>query len=235
MYVQFFANLFVNIDMGILPAGSTKIKEELGLDNTQFGALGSVVYLGQTIGSALATFVLQTFNPKLILGLCLFLNIGTLILFTFTDIYAVLVVCRMCTGLFQVFFCIYFPVWADVFGNDIQKSTWLTYLLIASPLGVVMGYGITAAFLENIGWRWAFYTQSVLLLPSLLGIFISPKKYVDVTSAAKAIALHKKEIALKAIAHKSPKNEIEIEKGEKKEEHGDDMPQNTELAGSEKK
>lgn len=43
---QFFINLFVNIDMGILPAGSTKIKEELGIENTQFGFLGSIVYLG---------------------------------------------------------------------------------------------------------------------------------------------------------------------------------------------
>lgn len=46
LYVQFFANLFVNIDMGILPAGSTRIKQEIGLENSEFGALGSVVYLG---------------------------------------------------------------------------------------------------------------------------------------------------------------------------------------------
>jgi hypothetical protein len=44
--VQFFANLFINIDMGILPAGSTKIKEELGIENSMFGLLGSMVYLG---------------------------------------------------------------------------------------------------------------------------------------------------------------------------------------------
>jgi len=53
--VQFFANLFVNIDMGILPAGSLKIKAELDIENTRFGFLGSVVYFGQTIGAALAT------------------------------------------------------------------------------------------------------------------------------------------------------------------------------------
>jgi len=44
--IQFFANLFVNIDMGILPAGSTVMKEELGVTNKDFGMLGSVVYLG---------------------------------------------------------------------------------------------------------------------------------------------------------------------------------------------
>ena len=118
LLVQFFANLFINIDMGILPAGSTIIKEELKIDNIKFGFLGSIVYLGQTIGSALATGVLQCCNPKIVLSICLFINIITLIIFTLTDIYIVLVLCRGCTGLFQVFFCIYFPVWSDVFGND---------------------------------------------------------------------------------------------------------------------
>ena len=32
--------------MGILPAGSTKIKAELDIENAKFGLLGSVVYLG---------------------------------------------------------------------------------------------------------------------------------------------------------------------------------------------
>ena len=45
--------------MGILPSGSLKIKEDLEIDNVRFGALGSLVYLGQTIGSALATYLLQ--------------------------------------------------------------------------------------------------------------------------------------------------------------------------------
>lgn len=124
--------------------------------------------------------MLQNCNPKLILGSCLFLNIGSLFVFTVTEAYPLLAFCRMCTGLFQVFFCIYFPVWADVFGTEIQKSQWLTYLLIASPLGVIMGYGMTAVFLDNIGWRWAFYIQSILLLPSMVGIVLIPFEYFDV-------------------------------------------------------
>ena len=34
IFVLFFANLLINVDMGILPAGSIKIKEELELDNS---------------------------------------------------------------------------------------------------------------------------------------------------------------------------------------------------------
>ena len=44
--VLFLSNMFFNIDMGILPAGSIKIKEDLQLDNSQFGTLGSVAYFG---------------------------------------------------------------------------------------------------------------------------------------------------------------------------------------------
>ena len=58
IYALFFANLFFNIDMGILPAGSIKIKKELDLTNSQYGMLGSVVYFGQVLGSALASGIL---------------------------------------------------------------------------------------------------------------------------------------------------------------------------------
>lgn len=58
IYFLFFANLFFNIDMGILPAGSIKIKRELKLSNSQYGMLGSVVYFGQVLGSALASGIL---------------------------------------------------------------------------------------------------------------------------------------------------------------------------------
>ena len=100
VYVLFFACLFFNIDMGILPAGSVKIKEDFSLDNSRYGTLGSVVYFGQTIGSALSTYALRKYSPKIILTVCMATNIASLILFTLTDIYALLIVCRLFTGIF---------------------------------------------------------------------------------------------------------------------------------------
>lgn len=105
--------------MGILPAGSTSIKEEMGLGNIRFGTLGSVVYFGQMIGSMMATWMFKKCNPKYVLSGCLALNIASLIVFTLTNKYYVLLVCRIMTGVFQVSMCIFFPVWADVFGSKI--------------------------------------------------------------------------------------------------------------------
>lgn len=42
--------LLINIDHGVIPAGAIEIKLSLGLTNTQYGTLGSVVFAGLTVG-----------------------------------------------------------------------------------------------------------------------------------------------------------------------------------------
>ena len=56
----------------------------------------------------------------------------------------------------------------------------MTYLLIASPLGVIIGYVMTANFLNNWGWRATFYVQAAMLFPSMVGMIITPSKYMDI-------------------------------------------------------
>ena len=58
MRIQFLANLFTNLDNGVLPACSIVIKEQLGMDNSAYGLLGSMVFLGHAIGSICASFLL---------------------------------------------------------------------------------------------------------------------------------------------------------------------------------
>ena len=36
-------------------------------------------------------------------------------------------------------FGIYQPIWADGFGNEYQKSIWISYLIIATPIGFMSG------------------------------------------------------------------------------------------------
>ena len=61
--------------------------------------MGSVVYLGNTFGAAVASCLLAC-HPKAVLLVCLILNIATLIIFTATNNYIVFMVCRGFTGLF---------------------------------------------------------------------------------------------------------------------------------------
>ena len=76
------------------------------------------------------------------------------------------------------------PVWADAFANEKQKSVWLTFLILASPLGVVSGFIMTSVFNAEIegdgGWRYSFYTQCCLLTPMSIGFLFTPLKYLDI-------------------------------------------------------
>lgn len=77
------------------------------------------------------------------------------------------------------------PVWAETFGNEKQKSKWITIQLISSPIGVILGYGISAIFQNNVGWRWAFRVQIILQLPCILFMLILPSKYFDLNAKYK--------------------------------------------------
>ena len=54
--IIFMINLLINIDHGVIPAATTKLKDDLNLDNSSLGLLGSVVYFGLTIGK-IALFI----------------------------------------------------------------------------------------------------------------------------------------------------------------------------------
>ena len=117
-----FMNVLINVDHGVMPAGSIVIKEDLGINNTEYGLLGSLVFFGLTLGSIAATFLFQTCNTKWVLIIVMVLNGCSQLMFTMTKEYFLLILSRFLTGLFQVFVSIYFPVWSDFFGaTDKQK------------------------------------------------------------------------------------------------------------------
>ena len=63
---------------------------------------------------------------------------------------------------------------------------WLTGLLLCSPIGVLLGYTLCAALVSyGINWRYALYMQAVMIVPTILTILLTPKKYFDLESAVK--------------------------------------------------
>jgi hypothetical protein len=50
-FILMASNMVTNVDHGALPAATTEIKTDLGLDNQQLGFLGTLVYLGLTFGN----------------------------------------------------------------------------------------------------------------------------------------------------------------------------------------
>ena len=61
----FFSNLIINIDHGVMPAGSIVIREDLHQSNTEYGLLGSIVFAGLVVGSLVATFAFRNMDMRL--------------------------------------------------------------------------------------------------------------------------------------------------------------------------
>ena len=95
-----FMNVLINVDHGVMPAGSIVIKEDIGVNNTEYGLLGSVVFFGLTLGSIGATFLFQTCNTKCVLMIVMALNGCSQLMFTMTKQYCLLVMSRFLTGFF---------------------------------------------------------------------------------------------------------------------------------------
>lgn len=50
----------------------------------------------------------------------------------------------------------------------------MSLLQVGVPLGVFLGYVMTAGIVGQLGWRWPFYIQSMLLVPCLVFFAITP-------------------------------------------------------------
>jgi hypothetical protein len=64
-----------------------------------------------------------------------------------------------------VFFCIYFPVWVDLFADEKRKTVWLTLLLLGVPLGIIMGYLSTAVIVMFSDVR---FTHQIFLFMNII-------------------------------------------------------------------
>ena len=99
--LNFICSVSVNADHGTLPGCSDEVKAKMGIENTGFGALGTIVYTGITIGSALAAkqFSNSQNIKKVLLG-SLAMNGLFLILFTLSSNFMINMFIRFCTGVF---------------------------------------------------------------------------------------------------------------------------------------
>lgn len=194
-FLIFISNIMINVDHGTLPGSTKQIEEKLGINDFGFGILGSVVYGGLTFGSGLATLL---FNKgeliKPTLAASLFCNAICLYVFTTSSSFLISAGLRGVTGFFQCFVTIFYPVWADAYGTEKQKSIWLTVLLLASPLGVVLGYTLTFYMQKYLNWEWSFYIQAIAILPCAACFLITPSKYININAAV----TYKKECYKKA-------------------------------------
>lgn len=118
------------------------------MDEAELGVLGSIVYLGISLMGMFAGRLYQHFNSKWLTVVALVLLEVSLLLFVFIKHKAAAYATRFITGVCQVFLLVYYPIWIDKYGKD-KKTLWLTLLQICVPLGIFLGYGMTAVIISS--------------------------------------------------------------------------------------
>ena len=161
-------------DGGIVPEQNSKIKEDFGGDGEKrVGLFGSIDYIGRVVGAIIFTMIMGRMNRKMMLISTLIFKALTLFIPLISKEYIINTVARCLSGISQVFYPTYLPVWCDQYAKKDNKTIWVTLVQIGNPIGIIIGYGLSkacAAIFPISGWRSAFAIEGVVLVISAVVI-----------------------------------------------------------------
>lgn len=172
--------MMVNVDHGAIPAATKVIKADLNLDNTQLGSLGSLVFVGIVFGSLFATIVFNNLPYKVVITFCFLGNAIGLIIFAQSHTYPIQCFARFFSGFNQILLCIYLPLYVDTFCANTSKSYWMSAMLIGAPLGVIIGYLMTAVMQTYYSWQLSFWIQGIMSLFFFVMLLFVPSRYLEI-------------------------------------------------------
>lgn len=171
-----------SLDGGIIPQQNEIIKSDFGGNNEErVGLFGSIDYIGRVVGSFIFTLIMGRVNRKMILVVTLFFKAITLIIPIFADNnYIINLVARALSGISQVFYPIYLPVWCDQYAKKNLKAIWVMIVQIGNPIGIILGYGlgmISDNLLFSSGWIDSFFIEGIAMSACAIIILFFDKAY----------------------------------------------------------
>ena len=159
-------SMFTNLDGGIIPRATDQIKMDVNIGETEIGYYGSIDYLGRLVGSLIYIIIITKINRLFLLQATLIMKgISLIIPFmcsgaNFTLLYFLIMICRFLSGLSQVYYTIYLPVWCDQYGTKKHNMLMIMLIQLGLPAGIVLGYGMTMILQEN--WKLCFLIEGII-------------------------------------------------------------------------
>ena len=163
----FIIHLLNCSDGGVTSAKSKQIKDELNIDDGDFGYYGSIVQIGRIVGTLSVMVLLNFFNRKYLIFVALVLKCATFLIYYVTKNYYIIMGFRFLQGFAHVFTYVYFPTWVDQFGLQKYKTIMTSFIQIASPFGSVFGFNATT-FLGDYKLGFALLAFTILPLNGIL-------------------------------------------------------------------
>ncbi|XP_061370081.1 probable sphingolipid transporter spinster homolog 2 [Gastrolobium bilobum] len=169
----------------------TGIQGDFNLNNFEDGVLSSAFLVGLLVACPIFASLAKSVNPFRLIGIGL--SVWTLatfccgLSFNFWSIS----ICRVLVGFGEASFISLAAPFIDDNAPVGQKTAWLAIFYMGIPTGYALGYVYGGLVGSYFGWRYAFWVESVLMLPfAISGFFMNPlelKGFVSVDSK-KALA-----------------------------------------------
>ena len=175
---------FSACDGGICPQQIDYLKKDFKTTkDSTVGLFGSVDYIGRVVGALIFASIMGKMNRKILLVSTLLFKALTLLIALLTPDKIINIIARGLSGISQVFFTTYFPVWCDQYGKEKKRTLMVTIVQLGGGLGIIIGYGLGLLCEEVIstkdysGWRSAFGIEGIILIVCGIIIFSFKNKY----------------------------------------------------------
>ena len=182
VYILFLiSNILISMDHGSIPASTLELRSLTPRDQT-IGLFGSLVYVGNIIGSLIFFTLINKYNRKYLLLLSLVSNSICLFTFVISSNIPFLFLNRIVIGIFQAYITIYLPVWCNQFGERSYRTFMIAFVQFGSPIGIFLGYLIASVAIEEqlyAGWKFAFVIQGILILILMVVFLFVPEIYFE--------------------------------------------------------
>ena len=188
--VLVIVSILSSCDGGIIPQQNSGIKKHFNKEGDEsekrVGLFGSIDYIGRIVGSLIFIIIMGKMNRKMMLIVTLLFKAVTLFVPLAFYGYYINAVARCLSGISQVFYPTYLPVWCDQYAKKAKRTIWVTLVQIGNPLGIIIGYGLgmICGIVKKdedkekiIGWRLAFPLEGVTLVICAVIIFFFDKIY----------------------------------------------------------
>ncbi|KAI9090887.1 hypothetical protein K1719_028372 [Acacia pycnantha] len=154
---------------------SSGIQGDFKLSNFEDGVLSSAFMVGLLVASPIFASLTKSINPFRLIGVGL--SVWTLATFCcgFSFNFWSIAVCRMLVGVGEASFISLAAPFIDDVAPVSQKTAWLSVFYMCIPSGFAVGYVYGGFVGSHFGWRYAFWVESVLMLPFVIfGYFVKP-------------------------------------------------------------
>ena len=163
---DFFGNKTNKTNLYILSNNTNET--DIETQNKKIGFYGSVDYLGRVFGAIILTFTINKISRKVILVISLIFKALTLYYSLFDNKnYMPNLICRALSGLSQVFYTTYLPVWTDQFMPKELRAILVSITQLGNPVGIIFGF-VISTFLGAEKWSISYAIEGTILL--ILGI-----------------------------------------------------------------